>query len=464
MDTLKILLTGDVMTGRGIDQVLPHPGSPLLYEPHIRDARDYVRLAERKCGPIEHALACEDLWGDALAEMERLAPDLRIVNLETAVTLRRGLGRKGIHYRMHPANASRLTAAGIDCCAGQQTTCSTRAAGLGRDSAHAACRGHAHRRRRCRRSCCLGAGGAAAGRRLGRVLVVACATESSGVPLDWAATERYSGVAPAARSFDASAHRLAAEVASERRNGAPVVVSIHWGRQLGRDHSCAHRDFAHRLIELGAADVVHGHSSHHPLAAEVYRGRIAVRLRRSHQRLRRHHPPHGDLRSDVGCLYFATIALRGGGAAAAGDRAEADPPPAPGSGRRPGAAVGREAVQLGWALPWARRSRPCPAAAAGRCNGSSGRPRHLEFERAQSLRPRRVALSRSTGQMGCVSSANRGRIHLWENCNERTRPFDPLAVDPSRTLSSLVRPWRHGRHGNAAIKLRLSTNLTPATR
>ncbi|HSM22431.1 MAG TPA: CapA family protein, partial [Rubrivivax sp.] len=117
MDTIKILLTGDVMTGRGIDQVLPHPGSPLLHEPHVRDARDYVRLAEKRCGPIEHALACEDLWGDALDVMERLAPDLRIVNLETAVTTHdEPWPGKGIHYRMHPANVGVQTAAGVDCC------------------------------------------------------------------------------------------------------------------------------------------------------------------------------------------------------------------------------------------------------------------------------------------------------------------------------------------------------------
>ena len=35
----------------------------------------------------------------------------------------------------------------------------------------------------------------------------------------------------------------------------------------------SHRDFAHRLIDLGAADIVHGHSSHHPLPIEVYRGK-----------------------------------------------------------------------------------------------------------------------------------------------------------------------------------------------
>jgi poly-gamma-glutamate synthesis protein (capsule biosynthesis protein) len=314
MDTLKILLTGDVMTGRGIDQVLPHPGSPLLYEPHIRDARDYVRLAEKKCGPIEHALACEDLWGDALATMERLAPDLRIVNLETAVTTcDEAWADKGIHYRMHPANAPCLTAAGIDCCVlannhlldwGREGLAETlrtlhaagmHTAGAGADEAAAWAPAALPR-----------AGGA------GRLLVFACATESSGVPPDWAATERYSGVALLPDLSDASARRLAGEVARHRHSGEPVVVSIHWGANWGETIPAAHRAFAHRLIELGAADVVHGHSSHHPLAAEVYRGRLVLYgcgdLINDYEGI----TPHGDLRSDVGCLYFATLQAQGG--------------------------------------------------------------------------------------------------------------------------------------------------------
>ena len=40
------------MTGRGIDQVLPHPGDARIYESYIRDARGYVQLAERANGPI----------------------------------------------------------------------------------------------------------------------------------------------------------------------------------------------------------------------------------------------------------------------------------------------------------------------------------------------------------------------------------------------------------------------------
>ncbi|MDH3676541.1 MAG: hypothetical protein OES12_13680, partial [Anaerolineae bacterium] len=31
---ITIFLAGDVMTGRGIDQVLPQPSEPLIYEPY----------------------------------------------------------------------------------------------------------------------------------------------------------------------------------------------------------------------------------------------------------------------------------------------------------------------------------------------------------------------------------------------------------------------------------------------
>ena len=51
------MLAGDVMTGRGIDQILPHPSSPELFEEYIRDARGYVELAERESGPIARPVA-----------------------------------------------------------------------------------------------------------------------------------------------------------------------------------------------------------------------------------------------------------------------------------------------------------------------------------------------------------------------------------------------------------------------
>ena len=40
---VTLFLCGDVMTGRGIDQILPHPNAPGLHEPSMTSAREYVR-------------------------------------------------------------------------------------------------------------------------------------------------------------------------------------------------------------------------------------------------------------------------------------------------------------------------------------------------------------------------------------------------------------------------------------
>ena len=97
--------------------MLPHPSDPRLYEPSVKTALDYVALAVKANGPIPAPVDFAYIWGDALEAFARLAPEVRIINLETAITTsdayRPG---KRIHYRMHPANIPCLTAAQIDYC------------------------------------------------------------------------------------------------------------------------------------------------------------------------------------------------------------------------------------------------------------------------------------------------------------------------------------------------------------
>jgi hypothetical protein len=45
-EAITLFLCGDVMLGRGIDQILAHPGDPRLYEPAVGSATTYVELAE----------------------------------------------------------------------------------------------------------------------------------------------------------------------------------------------------------------------------------------------------------------------------------------------------------------------------------------------------------------------------------------------------------------------------------
>src|SRR5690606_19627267 len=110
----------------------------------------------------------------------------------------------------------------------------------------------------------------------GRLLVYAFGMESAGVPPDWRATAGAPGVSflpdLARETADAVADRLLAS----RRTGDRIVVSLHWGSNWGYEVSHRQRSFARRLVDSGAVDVVHGHSSHHPRPLEVYRDRLIL--------------------------------------------------------------------------------------------------------------------------------------------------------------------------------------------
>jgi len=313
MDAIRLLLAGDVMTGRGIDQVLPEPLPPVLHEPWVHDAREYVRLAEQASGAIPAPVGMDYVWGAALAEMDRLAPHARIVNLETAVTrAATPWPGKGIHYRMNPAHVGCLAAARIDACSlANNHVLDWSAAGLDETLAtlHAAgvlTAGAGADTQQAEAPAVLSLPGGA------RLLLFALATPESGVPPDWAAQAQRSGVAVLTRLDQGAAQGLADRVRLQRRPGDVVVISLHWGENWVDEVPALHRRFAHSLIDLGAADVVHGHSSHHPLPIEVYAGKLVLYgcgdLINDYEGI----APHGRQRSDLGCLYGVTLDLANG--------------------------------------------------------------------------------------------------------------------------------------------------------
>ncbi|HQG31720.1 MAG TPA: CapA family protein, partial [Deltaproteobacteria bacterium] len=114
---VTLFLCGDVMTGRGIDQILPCPGDSTIHESYMLSAFGYVELAETVHGDIPWPVDFSYIWGDALKIFEQMTPDVKIINLETAITRSDEYWKgKGINYRMNPGNIPCLTAAGIDCC------------------------------------------------------------------------------------------------------------------------------------------------------------------------------------------------------------------------------------------------------------------------------------------------------------------------------------------------------------
>jgi poly-gamma-glutamate synthesis protein (capsule biosynthesis protein) len=276
-DAVTLFLCGDVMTGRGIDQILSAPSDPGLFESYIDDARAYVRLAEQLNGPIPRHVDYSYVWGVGLGMLAHVGPAARIVNLETSVTASEAAWPgKGINYRMHPKNVGVLTAARLDVCvlannhvidwgfAGLDDTLETlhaagiRTAGAGADADEAAA------------PAVVGLEGG------GHVLVYASGSETSGIPSAWAAGRGAPGVNVVDEFSVTTAQRLGARIARERAGGDIAVVSVHWGPNWGYSIPREQRAFAHALIDSGAVDVVHGHSSHHAKGIEVYRGKPII--------------------------------------------------------------------------------------------------------------------------------------------------------------------------------------------
>src|SRR5215470_4545915 len=62
---------------------------------------------------------------------------------------------------------------------------------------------------------------------------------------------------------------------THQQRGDLSVASIHWSSNWGYEIPHDQIVFAHRLIEEGVA-IVHGHSSHHVKAIEVFKGRLIL--------------------------------------------------------------------------------------------------------------------------------------------------------------------------------------------
>jgi poly-gamma-glutamate synthesis protein (capsule biosynthesis protein) len=273
---LTLFLCGDVMLGRGVDQVLPHPGDPAIFEPGAGSAHDYVRLAERRSGSVPAPVGFDYVWGDGLAELERRKPDLRLINLETAVTKSGSPEPKGINYRMNPDNIAVLRAARIDAC----TLANNHVLDWGPD-------GLLETLRTLEKA---GIGIAGAGRTAReaaaplivetapeqRVIVLAFGSPTAGVPDYWAAGENRPGVSLLPGDPDPAVSRCRDLLQDIRKPGDIVIASIHWGSNWGYAIPPSQRGLAHRLIDDARVDIVHGHSSHHPRPIQVHNGKLVL--------------------------------------------------------------------------------------------------------------------------------------------------------------------------------------------
>jgi poly-gamma-glutamate capsule biosynthesis protein CapA/YwtB (metallophosphatase superfamily) len=234
---ITLALCGDVMLGRGVNETLDlaHPEAP---------------------------------WGDVLPLLS--SADLRIVNLECALTARKqpwSRTPKVFHFRADPQAVEVLKAARIDACSlannhtldfEEQGLLDTLAcleaagiqyAGAGRDRKEAA------------RPALLAGG------------QVALVAFTDNEPAFSARPDRPgTNYLPVSRELEVL-RRVEEVLQSAREAGAQTVVfSNHWGPNMVERPSESFRRFARAVIDRGA-HLYYGHSAHVCQGVEIYRGR-----------------------------------------------------------------------------------------------------------------------------------------------------------------------------------------------
>ncbi|KTD10954.1 capsule biosynthesis protein [Legionella gratiana] len=267
---LNVFLCGDVMTGRGIDQILTHPCEPQIYESYIKDARDYIRLAERVNGTIPLGNKGAYVWGDGLAELNKRKPDFHLINLETSITSSNTpWPYKGINYRMHPKNIDVITSIPINICAlannhvldwgfaGFLETLETL------DKAQIEYAGVGKNVQQATQPAVYTVSGFQ-----GRILVFSMGLCSSGILREWGATLDHPGVWLLSDLGENAINQIKKVIESYRQTDDLCIVSIHWGGNWGYEIPKKHQLFAYKLIDDLGVHIIHGHSAHHPIGIE----------------------------------------------------------------------------------------------------------------------------------------------------------------------------------------------------
>lgn len=119
------------------------------------------------------------------------------------------------------------------------------------------------------------------------VQVFAFSSGCSGTPPDWWATENRSGLVGLPSLYSDKDVDAAMKIAEASFRRAPDdssglrIVSIHWGpnwamKGESEEELRARRRFAHRLVDECGVDMIYGHSSHHARGMEVYKDKLIL--------------------------------------------------------------------------------------------------------------------------------------------------------------------------------------------
>jgi len=278
------------MPARAIDWVLPKPTRGELREGVCAHAAEYAFLAERKAGVLidRSRVTPRSLIGDLPAVVRDRAPIAHgIINLETSVTRSEDFAPgKAVCYRASEENVGmlldQLSLIGVNVA----SLANNHVLDFGKtgfvDTLNATRR---FTEESAGKFVFVGAGRsereasapALIGENDTKAAVFGLAFQNSGTPFSWSAMNPRTGPLGVSTGDerDGVPRKMLLDVTRAKASGATVFVSVHFGSNWGWEIDPENIVAAHELIDAGA-DVVHGHSSHHPRTAELYKNKLIL--------------------------------------------------------------------------------------------------------------------------------------------------------------------------------------------
>lgn len=273
--SFSLLLCGDVMTGRGIDQIFKYKNDFTLYEFFVKDARYYIPKEMKKYIEENKFVPYNYIWGDLLQISLFINSNLKIINLETSITTSNKPQNKEVLYKMHPKNIQVIKEANIDYChmannhvldwgeEGLKETINT----LNKSSINFGGIGNNILEASKPKIFIINNK---------RLLIFSYGDVDSGIPKNWEASDNKSGINLIETGDKKTKFTVRDHINKYYKKGDFIIVSIHWGGNWGFDVEHYHEEFAHYLIDNAHIDIIHGHSSHHFRPIEIYKNKLIL--------------------------------------------------------------------------------------------------------------------------------------------------------------------------------------------
>lgn len=129
----------------------------------------------------------------------------------------------------------------------------------------------------------------------------------SGIPKKWAANGGLPGVHLLTYWDKNETEAIKQQVRQVKKMNNVVILSIHWGGNWGYSISGRQQEFARQLIDEAGVDIIFGHSSHHPLGLEVYKGKLIIYGAGDFINDYEGISGHEEYRGELTCMYFPQI-------------------------------------------------------------------------------------------------------------------------------------------------------------